>query len=284
MISHPAILNDVTRCIGCEECVAACKRTHGLPIEDGPPRRGASADGLNATRWTSIVRRPEERANVRKQCRHCAEPACVSACPVGALQRTPEGPVVYDKSLCMGCRYCMMACPFGIPRYEWESASPSIRKCVMCYDELKTGRLERPACVTACPSKATVFGTRDEMLAEAERRIAERPDLYQARIWGRDEVGGTSVLYVSHVDLSWLGWRDPASLGDDPLPDRTWEALRKVPYEFFGMGVLMTGVWWVIDRRQRLAGEAATRRASGDGQSTAVDRGATDPAGKDEKP
>ncbi|HSK10209.1 MAG TPA: 4Fe-4S dicluster domain-containing protein [Vicinamibacterales bacterium] len=278
MIARPAILNDVTRCIGCEECVDACKRTHGLPLEDGPPRRGASPDGLNATRWTSIVRRPGG-ANVRKQCRHCLEPACVSACPVGALQRTPEGPVVYDKSLCMGCRYCMMACPFGIPRYEWDSVSPSVRKCVMCYDELRGGRLERPACVTSCPEKATVFGTREEMIAEAERRIAERPDLYLPTIWGLDEVGGTSVLYVSHVDLACLGWREREALGDDPLPERTWDALRKVPYEFFGMGVLMTGVWWIIDRRQRLAGGEPTRPPE---QPPAPRAGAADEgAGKD---
>jgi formate dehydrogenase iron-sulfur subunit len=282
MIGHPTILNDVTRCIGCEACVDACKRTHGLPLEDPAPRLGASPDGLNATRWTSILHRPGH-ANVRKQCRHCADPACVSACPVGAMQKTPEGPVVYDKSICMGCRYCMMACPFGIPRYQWDSDNPSVRKCVMCYDELRSGRLERPACVTACPSKATAFGTREEMIAEADRRIAERPDVYLPRIWGRDEVGGTSVLYVSHVDLACLGWQPPNVLGDKPLPERTWDALRQVPYEFFGMGVLMTGVWWIIDRRQRLAGGEGADRPSPRHEPTDGAHGPADDAGKDGK-
>lgn len=280
MIEHPAILNDVTLCIGCEECVAACKRTHGLPLEDQAPREGASPDGLNATRWTSIVQLPNH-ANVRKQCRHCAVPACVSACPVGALQKTPEGPVVYDKSKCMGCRYCMMSCPFGIPRYEWGSLNPSVRKCVMCYDELKSGRLDRPACVAACPAKATAFGTREEMLAEAERRIAERPKLYLPRIWGVDEVGGTSVLYVSHVDLAMLGWRPPSVLGDKPLPERTWDALRQVPFEFFGMGALMTGVWWIIDRRQRLAGGEKPHGESPGSGTAGPAPGSADDAGKD---
>ncbi len=255
MIRNPAILNDVTRCIGCEACVDACQKTHGLPGDDQPPRAGQSADGLSANRWTSVVRL-ENSVNVRKQCRHCLEPACVSACPVGALQRTPEGAVVYDKSVCMGCRYCMMACPFGIPRYEWDSVSPSIRKCVLCYEEMRSGRLEQPACVTACPSKATLFGDRDELIAEANSRIAAQPDIYQPKIWGLHEVGGTRVLYVSHVDLGFLGWRDPAALGTSPLPERTWAALSEVPFEFVGMGGLMAGLYWIIERRQRLAAEA----------------------------
>jgi formate dehydrogenase iron-sulfur subunit len=260
MISNPCILNDVTRCIGCEACVDACKRTNGLPLEDPPPRVGGSRDRLSATRWTSVVRHAEG-GNVRKQCRHCLEPACVSACPVGALQRTAEGAVIYDKSLCMGCRYCMMACPFGIPRYEWTSVSPSVRKCVFCYEEMRSGRLDRPACVTACPADATSFGDRDALIAEARSRTEAEPGRYQQQIWGLKEVGGTRVIYVAHTDLPSLGWRGPEALGSDPLPDLTWDALRKVPFEFFGMGGLMMGLWWIIERRQRLAGgESVTRR------------------------
>jgi formate dehydrogenase iron-sulfur subunit len=252
MIENPCILNDVTRCIGCEECVAACKRTHDLPQEDPPPRVGRSADGLTATRWTSITRR-DSGANVRKQCRHCLEPACVSVCPVGALQKTPEGPVVYDKSICMGCRYCMMGCPYGIPHYEWDTFNPSVRKCVMCYDKMASGELDKPACVTACPKEATSFGPRDAMLAEARRRIAAEPNRYIDHVWGEHEIGGTRVLYISNVDLSFLAWKNLEGMGD--LPDLTWHALRKVPYEFVGMGALMTGLWWILDRRQRLQRE-----------------------------
>jgi len=263
MIATPSILNDVTKCIGCEECVAACKKINDLPEEDAPPRVGRSKDGLTADRWTSVVRLPEG-ASVRVQCRHCLEPACVSVCPVGALQKTSDGPVVYDKSLCMGCRYCMMACPYGIPRYEWSSVNPSVRKCILCFEQLASGKIDKPACVKACPKEATSFGSRDAMLAEAKRRIDGEPDKYIGHVWGEHEVGGTSVLYVSGFDLSFLAWQEPQQLGDEPLPDLTWAALRKVPFEFVGMGVLMTGVWWVIDRRMRLQPKNSDESGSND--------------------
>ena len=255
MINNPCILNDVTRCIGCEECVAGCKKINGMPVEDEPPRLGHSKDGLSATRWTSIFRRPDQ-VNVRKQCRHCLEPACVSVCPVGALIKTPEGPVIYDKGICMGCRYCMMGCPYGIPHYEWNSINPSVRKCILCYDKLKSGEIDKPACVSACPKEATTFGSREEMLAEARKRLAAEPEKYIQHIWGEHEVGGTSVLYISHVDLGFLAWQDPKYLGTEPLPEKTWDALKKVPFEFVGMATFMTAAWWIIDRRMRLAVEA----------------------------
>jgi formate dehydrogenase iron-sulfur subunit len=265
MIRNPAILTDVTKCIGCEECVVACKKTNGLPPEDAPPRLGSTADGLSATRWTTVVRRPGNRF-IRKHCRHCLHPACVSVCLVGALQRTPEGAVVYDKSLCMGCRYCMLSCPYGIPHYEWGTLSPSVRKCTLCYPHLTSGRLREPACVTACPTKATIFGTRDEMLAEARSRLAAEPERYIQRIWGETQVGGTLVLYVSAVPLDFLGWQDSRHLNDEPLPEKTWAALKWVPAEFFGMGALMSGVAWIVRRRQRLAGRTGEGADSGSGR------------------
>ncbi len=264
MIKQPCILNDVTRCIGCEECVAGCKRVNELPVEDSAPRVGSSSDRLNANRWTTIIR-TESGATVRKQCRHCIEPACVSVCPVGALQKTAEGPVVYDSDICMGCRYCMMACPYGIPRYEWDSVVPRVRKCVMCYEKILAGEIDKPGCVSACPKEATSFGTRDEMLAEARRRIAAEPGRYIDHIWGEKEIGGSNVLYISHVDLSFLAWQELSQPGgDSPLPERTWHALRKVPAEFVGMGALMTGVWWVVDRRIRRQKESELQGGGAD--------------------
>ena len=133
-----AILIDITKCIGCEECVLACKEENDL----GPDRlrQGQEAvDGLSASRFSTILRYPDDHF-VRQQCRHCLEPACVSACLVGAMQKTPEGPVIYDSELCMGCRYCLVACPYGIPRYEWDTAAPLVKKCTLCYPRIIGGQ------------------------------------------------------------------------------------------------------------------------------------------------
>ena len=134
-----AILTDTTNCIGCNECAIACKKVNHLPAD--MPRRWDLEDGLSARNWTSVVEGPNH-AYARQQCRHCLEPACVASCPVGALSKTEIGAVVYDSSRCMGCRYCMMACPYGIPRYDWDQAVPYIRKCILCYSRI---RARRPA-------------------------------------------------------------------------------------------------------------------------------------------
>jgi formate dehydrogenase iron-sulfur subunit len=253
-----AILTDTTLCTGCETCVSACRQTYGLG-RDRAWRWKSRIDDLSATRFCTIERRPGSHF-VRKQCRHCNEPACASACIVGALQKKPEGPVIYDEKRCMGCRYCMMACPYGIPRYSWENNVPLVRKCILCYDRVKAGG--QPACTEACPYKATIFGTRADMLAEAERRFAEKPGKYFAKpgksrpeIWGEHEIGGTSVLYISDIDLSFLGWRP--NLGDQPLPTLTWAALSKVPPLVVGVAGAMSAVYWIVGRRMKLAAEAA---------------------------
>jgi formate dehydrogenase iron-sulfur subunit len=247
-MSRMAILTDVTRCIGCEECVAACKRVNQTG-DDRPWRWQRKVDDLSASRWTTIVRSPEERY-VRQQCRHCLEPACVSACPVGALHKTAEGAVVYDSDICMGCRYCMMSCPFGIPRYLWAESVPYVRKCILCYDKIKSGELKQPACTAACPKEATIYGTRSELLSEAHRRIRDNPGRYLDRVWGEEEIGGTSVLYVSDVPLDFLAWQK--DIGKDPLPQKTWTALQQVPLTFAGVGIGMYGLYWIIERRRRL--------------------------------
>ncbi|MBI4833000.1 MAG: 4Fe-4S dicluster domain-containing protein [Candidatus Lindowbacteria bacterium] len=250
-MNQMSILTDVTLCIGCEECVKACKKTNGTG-EDQPWRWQRKIDDLSASRWTMIVSRPEKHY-VRKQCRHCLEPACASVCPVGAMHKTPEGPVVYNSKICMGCRYCMMACPYGIPRYDWSLAVPYVRKCIMCYDKIKSGELKEPACITACPQKATIYGNREELLQIAHKRIEEKPDLYIHKVYGEHDVGGTSVLYLSDISLDFLGLKK--ELDDKPLPPRTWAFLKEVPYVFVGVGALMYGAYWVIERRMRLEAE-----------------------------
>lgn len=239
--------------------MAACKQTYHL----GPDRAfrwKRKIDDLSSTRFTTIITRPGGK-HVRQQCRHCLEPACVSACLVGALRKMDTGAVIYDESRCMGCRYCMMACPYGIPRYKWESAVPYVRKCILCHDRIKEGK--QPACTTACPFGATIFGTREEMLGEAHRRIEAEPEKYYPhgapKVYGEHEVGGTSVLYISDISLDFLGWKP--DLGTDPIPALTWGALSKVPPVALGMAAAMTGIYWVVGRRMKLQSEAAAERA-----------------------
>jgi formate dehydrogenase iron-sulfur subunit len=251
-MSEPmSILTDVTRCTGCEKCVEACRRENHLG-KDRPWSEQVSIDSLSSTRFTTVLGRPGDHF-VRQQCRHCVEPACVSACIVGALEKTPSGAVIYDESKCMGCRYCMTVCPYGIPRYDWEHAAPRIRKCNLCYDRITQGGI--PACVEACPEEATIFGTRTEMLAEAHRRLKAEPEKYVQRVYGETQVGGTSVLYVSDIPLDFLAWT--ADLGDQPLPDLSWASLKKVPAIAVGMGCLMAGTHWIIGRRMKLAAAQA---------------------------
>lgn len=255
--SSMAILTDATLCIGCEECVQACQKTNGLP-EEKPWRWIRNIRDLSSSRWTTImrVRHDNELSYVRRQCRHCLEPACVEACIVGALQKTPEGPVIYDKDICIGCRYCMIACPWEIPRYSWEDTVPYVQKCTMCYDNIKSGKLDQPACTKACPTKATIFGTRDELLAEAQKRIAANPEKYNEKIFGEHEVGGTNVLYLAPkgVELK-LSDTVTAIVDDTPMPERTFEVLHKMPTVFVGMAVAMGGLYWICERREKLSGE-----------------------------
>jgi formate dehydrogenase iron-sulfur subunit len=269
---HFAILTDTTRCTGCETCVLACKAENKLG-RDRAWSWQQEIDALSATRFCTVARRPG-RHYVRQQCRHCLDPACVSACLVGALQKTTQGAVIYDSSLCMGCRYCMMSCPFGIPRYEWDSAAPRVRKCVLCYSRLKEGR--QPACTEACPEQATIFGTRAELLAEARQRIAANPGRYfpadSPRIWGETEVGGTCVLYISDTSLDFLGWAP--QLGDQPVPRLTWAVMEEVPPLAMGVVGVMSAVYWFFGRRNhvRAAEAEAARQAAAERDSGAISR------------
>lgn len=242
MESKPrALLVDIKRCIGCRACVAACKEVHGFP-------GGDTDTDMSATAYTALVDKSED-VHVRRLCMHCLKPSCASVCPVGALQKTALGPVKYDASRCLGCRYCMVACPWSVPRYEWSKAVPSVRKCDFCWERLEKG--EVPACVEACPAEATVTGTRDEMLAEAHRRIAEDPGGYHAHVYGETEAGGTSVLFLSPVPFEELGFRQ--GLGDAPLPGLTWQVLEKIPGVLTIGGTALYALWWITHRREEVA-------------------------------
>ncbi len=255
MSGPKGILTDVTRCIGCERCVQSCRMANDLGTL--LPFRWLLDDGLSAVRWCSVLRK--DGKFVRKQCMHCLQPACVSACPVGALQKTAEGPVIYDSDKCLGCRYCMMSCPFGIPRYDWESAVPYVRKCQMCYQ----GRVSKgvqPGCTAGCPTGATIFGDREDLLVEAKKRIADNPGRYLPTVFGESEVAGTSVLYLApmQLDLLTLGNK----LDERPMPGRTATAMSAVPPVFVGMGALMTGIYWIIERRMKAERERAAKNGT----------------------
>jgi formate dehydrogenase iron-sulfur subunit len=249
------MLIDTTLCTGCEECVQACKTENHLG-QDLPRRWKRRIDDLSSTRFTTIVHQPGMR-HVRQLCRHCLAPACASACIVGALQKTPEGAVSYDDEKCIGCRYCMMACPYGVPRYEWEAAVPYVRKCTFCRPRIEQGRA--PACVEACRYHVATFGERSALVAEARRRIAAKPHRYVNRVFGETEIGGTSVLYLSDISLDFLAWQP--GLGDTPLPDRTWAALTKVPPLILGVGGLLAAIHWLTARSAKVA--AAEAAAAG---------------------
>ena len=244
------ILVDVTRCRGCEQCVDACVSANGLDPIVAAADRATTRDGLSADRWCTVLGVDEGRF-ARVSCLHCLQPSCVDACLVGGLTKSPEGPVVYDPDKCIGCRYCMLACPFHIPRYEWAESLPYMRKCSMCFERLRQG--DSPACVAACPNDALKFGERDALLELARTRMRREPGRYLPRIWGEHEFGGTSVMFLSDVDLSAMGW---PTEGAEAIPELTRPLIEKTP--FIGLSVCF-GTWAlsaIIERRNRLAGRS----------------------------
>jgi formate dehydrogenase iron-sulfur subunit len=256
-----AILIDVTRCTGCERCVEACKKEHDLEPEI--PARKLSPDGLSSRRLVTILRLEEAKRFVKKQCVHCQQPGCVDACLVGAITKTAAGPVIYDPSKCIGCRYCMLACPLDVPRYEWEKALPYMKKCDMCADRLAAGK--PPACVEVCPNEACVLGERDELVREARNRITRAPDRYLPHVYGEKELGGTAVLYISDTPLDVLGW--PANVGRRSMASFTWPVMSKTPWLAAGVATLLVGTHAIIRRRMRLEAEAAGPPGTADAES-----------------
>jgi formate dehydrogenase iron-sulfur subunit len=265
MTSH-AILTDVTRCTGCEECVVACKKANDLPEDDLPWPWQDGPQSLSASRWTTIYRTQEGRF-VRDQCRHCHDPACVAACPVKALTVSKEGAVTYDAEICLGCRYCILACPFRITRFDYRSASPRVQKCTLCHERIASGQASEPACTAACPHEATIFGDRTALIAEARRRIRAAPQKYVDHIWGEHELGGTNVLVISDVPLDHYGW--PAYMTSEPATHTTESVMQTVPWTFAGVSAGLGGLSWIIGRRQKRARERAGGNAAASGDRPA---------------
>lgn len=253
-----AFLIDMTKCTGCRGCQVACKQWNQLEAEDTEFFSGEgyqNPPAMSEYTFTRIKFRDYQKngqnefAFYKEMCMHCEEPACASVCPVGAFEKTAEGPVIYKADRCIGCRFCMIACPFGVPKYEWSKGLPLVKKCTGCYSRIKEGL--QPACATACATAIT-YGPRDEMIKIAEGRLAKHPDKYIHKVYGKEEAGGTSVIYLTSLPFDELGFK-PVTLR--PLPGYTWQALRMVPAAFLTVGGGLSALSWVTHRRDRLKNE-----------------------------
>ena len=243
----PGMLVDTTLCVGCRGCEAACAEANGNP----PPPE--SDDVLGKRRDTSetaftVVNRVDgvESRFAKKQCMHCLSPACASACPVRAMDKRPDGPVTYDPSACLGCRYCMVACPFDVPKYEYNSNAPRVRKCSFCATRQQAGL--KPACAEVCPSGALTFGRRDELLELAKTRIYTNPTRYVHHVYGEHEVGGTSFLYLTDVAPEKLGLM--AGLPEKAIPEHVQGALAAPPFVMTLWPPLLMGFYVFSKSRQ----------------------------------
>jgi len=256
------VLTDTTLCIGlnCRRCEIACAKENGLPPIKKPPEDESVFNEVRRThadQFTVVNRFPNPEkpdghpVYVKRQCMHCDEPACASACLVSAFTKTPEGPVVYNPDVCIGCRYCMMACPFNIPAYEYDSAlHPRVRKCTMCY-ETRTSKGQRPACVQACPNEVLTFGKRSELIDFAHEKIRSNPDRYINHVYGENDVGGTGWLYLAGVPYEALDMR--TDLGTTPYPELTRGFLSAVPVVLTMWPVLFGGIYLFSRRRDQLS-------------------------------
>lgn len=243
------LLYDATLCVGCKACVAACKQANANPPEfntvdhlwDTPlDTSGYTFNIIKMYRNGTMETKDAEKngyAFMKSSCLHCADPSCVSACPVSAMTKHPvTGIVEYNPDKCIGCRYCVAACPFGIPKYQYDDPLGRIGKCELCHHRHQDGRYS--ACAEVCPTGATLFGKTSDLLAEARRRLALKPGeittyprgrlgaapapnvnwrvepdqtyegvvaSYQQHIYGEKEYGGTQVLKLSGVPFEKVG-------------------------------------------------------------------------------
>jgi Fe-S-cluster-containing dehydrogenase component len=251
------VLVDTTVCIGCRQCEWACRVAHDLPTEpletyeDPAPfeaMRRPDATALTVVNRYPNPARPEVATTVKVQCMHCGQPACVSACIVGAISKEENGAVIWDTAKCIGCRYCMVACPFQIPAFEYRKAlDPRILKCDFCFERRKTGAL--PACVEQCPVEALSYGPREELVRVARDRVRRQPERYVRHIYGEYEVGGTDWMYLAGSDFAALQF--PA-LGAEPAPGVS-ESIQHGIFAYFippvALYALLGSIMWMARHR-----------------------------------
>jgi Fe-S-cluster-containing dehydrogenase component len=267
------VLVDITKCIGCRRCEAACKEANGFEVPTDEQLQDTSIFAQHRRpgpdSYTTINHFPRradddgEPIFAKANCLHCNNPACVSACLVGAFRKLEDGPVVYDAWKCMGCRYCMIACPFQIPTYEYDNVlTPQVRKCTMCANEGNPYKGNVPACVQTCPKEVMTYGKRSDVLARAHEQIKRHPDVYSDHIYGEHEAGGTSWVYLGPKGYSFEEMKFLA-LGSSPPPMRTERIQHGIfkyfipPLAWYG---LLGAVMWVS-------------RPDADGQTPAVAEG-----------
>lgn len=254
------VLHDITRCVGCRSCEGACNQVNEMPAPEKP---FTDLSVLNEKRRPTdktytVVNKLDNPSKGRGpvtnkiQCNHCLEPACASACFVKAFTKTESGAVSYNADVCVGCRYCMVACPFDVPAYEYDEVlTPRVMKCTMCGPRIEEGLL--PGCVESCPTEALTFGKREDLLKIARRRIAKHPDLYVDHVYGEKEMGGTSWLYLSGVPFEEVGMRE--DLGITPAPELTHGPLSVVPMVVGLWPVFLTGIYAMNQRKEKIAAE-----------------------------
>jgi formate dehydrogenase iron-sulfur subunit len=238
-VEFSGILYDSTRCVGCQSCESACATANNLPESTDELKAGVTRK-TDETRRTVINAFSTEKGEVylKKQCMHCNEPACAAACLTQAMYKTKEGPVIWRGNKCMGCRYCMVSCPFDVPKFEYHSSNPKIQKCDMCFDRQKEGKV--PACVENCPAEALMFGTRRNLVKEARKRIQENPDQYVDHIYGEHEAGGTGVVQIAPVPFNELGLN--TSLQNSSYPELSKGFLYSVPTIFVLWPAILLGI------------------------------------------
>lgn len=253
------VLVDTTVCIGCRKCEWACRVAHDLPAGDVSDyddksvfEKGRRPDHNALTVVNQYENEKNSRLpiNVKVQCMHCDQPACVSACIVGAIAKKENGSVVWDTDKCIGCRYCMVACPFQIPAFEYGKAiEPDIRKCDFCFERTSKGKL--PACVEICPVETLTYGKRSDLIQVAHDRIRRYPDRYIDHVLGETEVGGTSWMYLASKKFTWL---DFPALGSSPAPGVS-ESIQHGIFAYFvppiALYALLGGIMYITKNRNK---------------------------------
>jgi formate dehydrogenase beta subunit len=241
------MLYDATKCIGCKTCVVACKEANKMPAETTNGLWENPADlSWRTKNVIKLYNTAETTSFMKAQCMHCVDPACMSVCMLGAFHKGKWGVVEYNADKCIGCRYCQVACPFNIPKFEWTKATPKIVKCELCKDRLAEGK--EPACTEVCPTKAVIFGKRADLLKEAKRRIREHPDRYVHKVYGETDAGGTQVLYLAAVPFEKIGL---PNAGDEPLPAATVTVQRAVYRGFVAPVALYAILGGVLFRNRK---------------------------------